>query len=314
MVYKSNGKDALPMRQSLKELIKNTILFKYELPNQNIAISKSKISTKEDYCYSSKSNEELSEVIYNAVIEYAFNEYEITDEDFDILHRRALTRKLKFNEQVPDEQKIKYGFYGEVILYCVLHIFHDAPPIIARGHFYNVLENGETKGYDAYHLIDNQGEIELWFGEVKFYANFSAATTGKNGVITNLKKAISDEYLNNNLIAISERISDLALDGSALKPILNEIRTDPDIKIADLSNKYKIKLVYPMLILFNEEDEDYDKSIKNAIEHIETKVETLTFGISVNISLFFILIPVTNTMKIKSKVIEWIRDKKPLLL
>lgn len=302
------------MRQPLRDLIENTILFKYELPNHNIDVSKSKISTKKDSCYSSKSNEKLSEIIYNAVIEYAFNEYEITEQDFDALHRRALTRKLKFNDQASDEQKLKYGFYGEVILYCVLHIFHEAPPVIARGHLYNVLENGETKGYDAYHLIDNQGEIELWFGEVKFYANFNAATTGDNGAITNLKKAISDEYLNSNLIAISERINDLALDDSVLKPVLDDMRSNPDIKIVDLSNKYKIKLVYPILILFDGKKESYDETIKSAIEHIETKTEKLTFSISVNISLFFIFIPVANTKEIKSKVLEWIRDKKPLLL
>lgn len=301
------------MRQSLKNLIENTILFKYELPNHNIDVSKSKISTKEDSCYSLRSNEKLSEVIYNAVIEYAFNEYEITEKDFDILHRRALTRKLKFNEQATEEQKLKYGFYGEVILYCVLHIFHQAPPVIARGHLYNVLENGETKGYDAYHLIDNQGEIELWFGEVKFYANFNAATTGKNGAITNLKKAISDEYLNGNLIAISERINDLALDGSVLKPVLDDIRANPDVKIEDLCYKYTIKLVYPILILFDGGKDSYDEAIKSAIEHIEAKSEKLEFGISVNVSLFFIFIPVENTKEIKSKVLEWIRDKKPLL-
>lgn len=301
------------MRQSLKDLIENTILFKYELPNHSIDISKSKISTNEDSCYSSKSNENLSEIIYNAVIEYAFNEYEITEQDFDILHRRALTRKLKFNDQVPDEQKLKYGFYGEVILYCMLHIFHQAPPVIARGHLYNVLENGETKGYDAYHLIDNQREIELWFGEVKFYADFKAATTGANGAITKLTKAISDNYLNKNLIAISERINDLALADSALKPILSDIRNNPDIKILELSKRYNVKLVYPILILFDEEKDSYDQTIKNAISHIESEVEKVDFDISIDLSLFFIFVPVASTKEIKQKVLEWIRDKRSLL-
>lgn len=301
------------MRLSLKDLIENTILFKYELPNQIIGISKSKISTKEDFCYSSKSNEELSLVIYNAVIEYAFNEYDITEKDFDVLHRRALTRKLKFNDNATDEQKLKYGFYGEIILYCVLHIFHKAPPVIARGHLYNVLENGETKGYDAYHLIDNQGEIELWFGEVKFYANFKAATTGKNGAVTNLMKAISDEYLNSNLIAISERVNDLAIVNSALRPVLDDIRTNPDINISELSTKYNIKLVYPMLILFDGKEELYNETIERVIEHIEAETKEIKFEISVDVSLFFIFIPVANTKEVKLKVIEWIKDKKQLL-
>lgn len=301
------------MRQSLKDLIQKTILFKYELPNNKISITKSKISTDNDSCYATESNDDLADVIYNAVIEYAFNEHEITEDDFDTLHRRALTRKLKFNDEVSDEQKIKYGFYGEVILYCMLYIFYEAPPVIARGQLYQILENGETKGYDAYHLVDNQGQSELWFGEVKFYKSFAAATTGSNGAINNLKKAISDNYLNTNLIAISERSNDLAIDGSALKPILDDLKRNPDIKISELSKKHNIKLVYPILILFDASKDGYDQTIKKSIEHIENKAKEIEFDISIDVSLFFILVPVGSTKSIKLRVLEWIRDKKPLM-
>lgn len=301
------------MRTPLSDLIQNTILFKYQLPNADLEFSKSKISTAEDSCYAPANNDDFVSIIYNAVIDYAFNEYEITEQDFDTLHRRALTRKLKFNEDAADEQKLKYGFYGEVILYCMLYIFYEAPPVIARGHLYQVLENGETKGYDAYHLLDNQGAIELWFGEVKFFSRFSSATTGPNGAITNLKKAISDNYLNRNLIAISERINDLAVKNSVLMPVLDDIKSDPDIKISELSQKHNIKLVYPILILFDEKNDGYDKTIEGALEHIEDKAEKVSFDVSVDVSLFFILVPVNGSKKIKSKVIKWIKDKKPLM-
>ncbi len=186
------------MRQPLRDLIQNTILFKYKLPNSDLNFSNTKISTEEDSCYTLANNDDLALLIYNAVVEYAFNEYEISEYDFDTLHRRALTRKLKFNDDATDAQKLKYGFYGEVVLYCMLYVFYGAPPVIARGHLYQILENGETKGYDAYHLIDNNGTTELWFGEVKFFSQFASATTGANGAITNLQKAISDDYLNRN--------------------------------------------------------------------------------------------------------------------
>lgn len=301
------------MRTPLIDLIKNTILFKYELPNADLEFSKSKISTEKDSCYTPVNNDDFVSIIYNAVIEYAFNEYEITEHDFDTLHRRALTRKLKFNEVATDEQKLKYGFYGEVILYCMLYIFYEAAPIIARGHLYQVLENGETKGYDAYHLVENNGDIEFWFGEVKFFSKFSSATTGPNGAITNLKKAISDNYLNRNLIAISERTNDLAAKSSVLMRVLNDIKSDPDIKISELSQKHNIKLVYPILILFDEKNDGYDKTIEDALKHIEDKVEEVSFDVSVDVSLFFILVPVNGSKEVKSKVIEWIKEKKPLM-
>jgi len=301
------------MRQALRDLITKTILFKYELPNSALSILKSKISTDNDSCYSIGDDDGLTDIIYNAVIEYAFNEYEITEQDFDVLHRRALTRKLKFNDEAKPEQQLKYGFYGEVILYCMLYLFYKVSPVIARGHLYQILENGETKGYDAYHLIDNQGQVELWFGEAKFYGSFSAATTGKNGALTNLKKAISDEYLNTNLIAISERESDLAITGSALKPILKDLKDNPDIQISVLSKKHNIKLVYPVLILFSESKVEYDNAIRNSIKHIEENFEEAEFKISVPVSLFFIFIPLNSAKSIKSKVIECIKNKKQLI-
>ena len=301
------------MRQLLRNFVKNTILFKYKLPNSDLDFSNTKISTEEDSCFASANNDDLSLLIYNAVIEYAFNEYELSEYDLDTLHRRALTRKLKFNDDATDAQKLKYGFYGEVVLYCVLYIFYGAPPVIARGHLYQILENGETKGYDAYHLIDNNGTTELWFGEVKFFSKFGSAATGSNGAITNLKKAISDDYLNMNLIAISERKKDLAIKGSSIEPILADIKANPDLKISDLSNKHNIKLVYPILILFDEKNAGFDKTIEDSLSHIESNVDDLAFDASLDVSLFFIFIPVNGGRDIKSKVIKWIKDKKPLM-
>lgn len=278
-----------------------------------MGIKRSKISNVDEHCYSSVDDDDFANIIYNAVVEYALDEYEIEEMDFQRLHRLALISKLKFETTASEEQKLKYGFYGEVILYCMLHIFFQAPPLISRGHFYNPLENSETKGYDAFHIVNNDGAAELWFGEVKFYKDFPDATTGKNGAITNLSKAISDGYLNKNLLAISNNSDRLKSAGSILEPILKDIRQNPEIKILDLVKFHNMKLVYPILILFDEHSSGYDETIKSAIKHIEDKVPTNILEISVDVSLFFILVPLGNSKNIKSKVLEWIRDSKQLM-
>ncbi len=301
------------MRESLKQLITNTILFKYNLPNQNLSIDKSILSNEEDFCYSIQNNEELAKIIYNSVIEYAFREFEIKESDLDIIHRRVLKNKIKFNLEASDEQKLKYGFYGEIILYCILLIHFKSPPAIARGHFYNILENSETKGYDSYHLIEKDGCLELWFGEVKFYQCYKAAITGKNGAVSNLKKAISDDYLNKNLIAISENDHYLAEEGKNLKPVLDYLKNNPEVKILELAQKHNLKLIYPILILFDATEESYDETIKQTILHIEKECKDEKFDLSIERSLFFILIPVNNAKNIKSQVIKWISEKEPLM-
>lgn len=77
------------MRQLLREFVQSTILFRYKLPNNDLDFFNTKISTEEDACYVPTNNDDLASVIYNAVIEYAFNEYELSEYDFDTLHRRA---------------------------------------------------------------------------------------------------------------------------------------------------------------------------------------------------------------------------------
>lgn len=73
----------------------------------------------------------------------------------------------------------------------------NAKPVISRGYFYNPLESAETKGYDSYHLIEQNGVSELWFGEVKFRNTHSS---GVNSALDSIEKAISDEYLSSNFL------------------------------------------------------------------------------------------------------------------
>lgn len=62
------------MRQSLIDLIKTSICFKYSLPNGNI--ERSVISTQKDDCYECNDDNEITKIIYNALIDYSYNEYE----------------------------------------------------------------------------------------------------------------------------------------------------------------------------------------------------------------------------------------------
>ena len=83
------------MRESLKELIKQTIVFEYNLPNEDKKIPKTIISTNEDKCYSARDIESFKEIIYNSIIEYSFNEFELNDKDYQKLFGQALKSKIK---------------------------------------------------------------------------------------------------------------------------------------------------------------------------------------------------------------------------
>lgn len=298
------------MREALIDLVNKTIVHQYDLPNIDISISKSVCSTDNDKCYRGVCNKSFSEIIYNSIVEYSFNNFDITDKDFNALHAIALKTKLKYNENANETSKISYGFHGETILYCILYVIFNSKPVISRGYFYNPLESSETKGYDSYHLIENDGTTELWFGEVKFRATHSS---GIKSALDSLFKAISDDYLSANFMAIYNEKNSFNIKNSKVEEILLEWEKNPYINIIEEIKKHDLKLVYPIVILYNENSKGFDTSIKDAVDYIEKIFAKKAFNISIPYSVYFILLPVNNVKTIKTKVIEWIELKKPLM-
>ena len=104
------------MRDSLKQLISDTIIFEYSLPNKDKDIKNVHFSTTTDECYSISNNEDLVKIIYNSILEYSYDEFDFGLESYNNMLYSALKTKLRFNENSDDETKIRYGFYGEVLL------------------------------------------------------------------------------------------------------------------------------------------------------------------------------------------------------
>lgn len=298
------------MREKLLTLISDSILYKYDLPNIDLKIERSMFSTENDKCYSSVSNENISMIIYNSIVEYSFNEFDLQDKDIGNMHSIALQTKLKYNEYAKEQSKISYGFHGETILYCMLYAKLNAKPVISRGYFYNPLESSETKGYDSYHLIENNGVTELWFGEVKFRETHGA---GIDSALESIEKAISDNYLSKNFLAITNHKNNFNISGTKVESIIAQWENNPSINIIEEVKKHNIKLIYPILILYNENQNGYDKSIESAIQHIKKKDLVKTYSLSIPFSIYFIWLPVEKVKEIKTTVIEWIESKKPLI-
>lgn len=300
------------MRKSLQDLIEKTIIFKYELPNAAMKIPRIILSNYNDQCFSINGGKtEIVEIIYNSIVEYSFNEFDMSNKDYDALHAKALQSKFKYDPSDNDNSKLKYGFYGEVILYSILVVLYKANPIISRGYFYSPLENSETKGYDAYHLIENNGITELWFGETKFHSSHS---NGINSALKNVGKAISDDYLKRNILEFSNHKENFNIKGSKISAILNEWDKNPSIVILNEIKKHNMKLVYPILLLYQDDGKGYDHNIRKVEEYIKNNYKAITFGLSIDYSIFFILLPIEKVKEIKTEVIKWIESRKPLML
>lgn len=298
------------MRQQLLDLINNTILFKYELPNADANIERTIFSNLNDKCYETTNRNDLAEIIYNSIIEYSFNEFEINEKEYNDLHTIAFQDRIRFDENDSDETQLKYGFFGEVILYAILKIILGVDALIARGVLYNPLENSESKGYDAYHLIESDSKIQLWIGETKFHQNYTQAV---NDVLGKIKISLSDDYLRTNLLTLRKNKDRLNMQGSTLESILNEWNQHPNIVIIDELKKYQIELVYPIIILFQQNKTGYDASIKAIPEYIKKNYKVEDYNLSIPCFLYFVFIPVEDVKAIKTEVLSWIKLKKQLL-
>lgn len=298
------------MRQSIIDLVRDTIIHVYDLPDHGSGLDKTLYTNEVDKCFKAENVNQLAEIIYNSIVHYSYNEFDLDGKDLGAMHTAALKTKLKYNPEATEAVKIKYGFFGEVLLYSILLITYNAQPIIARGYFYNPLEKSETKGYDSYQLVDNAGNIELWFGEVKFHIDYKKAI---NSVMANIEKALSDDYLETNILAMSNHKNNFNIENTPVSKIIEEWENNPDIKICDELIKHNMTLIYPIFILYQKDEDDYNSNIRKICDYIVSDHHSKSFKISTPYKLFFILLPLEKVKEIKQNVITWIESKKPLI-
>lgn len=250
---------------------------------------------------------------YNGIVEFALNEYEINYDDLEREQRRAILSRIRYNPTADNSAKLKYGFYGEVLLDLILRVFLQTSVVAARGYFYSPIENSEAKGFDAFHLLERDGNIDLWFGEAKFYLRYKDAITP---VMEKLGTSLSDGYLNRNLIAIINERDHLSVHNTQLNSLLDSWFENPSINLAQEMQNRGIRLIYPIFIAYEKANRDaYHQSIKKCIDHIAA--EYARIGISIpatfDYRLFFIFLPLSEVKQIKESVIQWIDSQEPLI-
>ncbi len=301
------------MRQSLKNLMQSAIVMQYQLPVDvnGIHIPRAHISTANDNCLKQiGSNGDIAQLIYNGIVEYAYNDSDINLINLNNLQIRALQSKLKYNPTAPQPNQLAYGFQGEVLLHLILQHFYHADKAIARGYMFSALDNAETKGYDSYLMIENADTIFMLFGEAKFYISGYKESLKK--IFDNIDKALSDDYLNRNFIAMDNQYEHLAL-GSRIPAIIDVWRDNPMINMAVEAHKYNMHLVYPMLVIFDNKANSYEELILEVITHIKNEYNTTNPTLTIPNTIFFIFLPVNNSRDIKTQVLQWINQKQPLM-
>lgn len=304
------------MRASIQNLIKKSIFIECTLPNTEHSICKTEYTTTEDFCLTKSSDDSIAQIIYNNIVEYAIGEFDIDYDNLDEELCRAIAENLKFDEEANYTSKLRYGFYGEVLLYSLLINLFSTDVLISKGYFYSPLEKGEPKGFDAYHLIQHDDKVELWFGEAKFRKDYRKPI---DEVLSGFSKTTSEGYFSDNVLAIvkeKHNISNGKYIIDKLTPITKTWKKSISINIAEELEKNSAELVYPIMITYQQPKHcDYYDGVKKCVNYIEEQFNSGKYTINTTfpIKVFFMFFPVDDVKKIKEQVIEWISNKEPLI-
>lgn len=301
------------MRESLVNLLKKTFIIKIKLPylDDETCIDKSSITAecRNDFCFENCDTDKTAECIYNALIDYIYNESEIDINNLNALQKRIIKTKLRPIREDNESVALKYGFYGEVIMNAILQLIFSTRQLIAKGKFINLTDKREPTGYDSFHLLATDDKtIEFWFGEVKCYDTFQKAIFD---LITKLNVDLSEEYLNENLMMILEKGQLLNVRYPNIDILVKKWENQTfDVKNDIIGNNFKT--IVPCFIIFSSDDNSLSQ-FEKCIANIEKNLSSKKIINEINAELFFSFIPIKALKECKKKVIEWILKEESVI-
>ena len=92
--------------------------------------------------------------------------------------------------------------------------------------YYKDSHNNTVKGFDAVHVVDKGGELELWLGEVKFYEKYDQAV---RDVVKELAEHTTTKFLRSEFALILNKVDANWPHADALKRLL-----EPKVSLDDV--------------------------------------------------------------------------------
>lgn len=193
------------------------------------------------------------------------------------------------------------GEFGELLLHYILKDFYKTIPAISKMYFKDG-PNETVKGFDAVHVIENdEGLLDLWLGEVKFYKDASQAI---KDVIPEIEEHFAHDYLRTEFIAITNKLDKESPFYEKLSQLIS-----PDTSLDEIFER----ICVPVLITFNSKVIDKHIKYTNAYkEEMKTEMEKYfnqfgsqfeKLGIDIEVHLF--LLP----LKTKETFVQMLNNK-----
>lgn len=230
---------------------------------------------------------------------------------------RAAAKNLRLTDK--DGDIGRGSELAEIVLYGIMKHHFSALPVVPKI-FYKQNSQDNAKGADSVHIVLEDGDFSIWFGEAKFYTSIEDARLGS--IITSVENALQTEKLRKENSII---VNVCDIDGLCLDPELTRRLKDA------LSNRHSIdelkpKLNVPILLLHECDitraatvfSKEYQKQImafhqQRALAYFRKQIEQLGDKVFLyaEIKFHIILFPVPQKCPIVDKFVsrvEFLRD------
>ena len=106
---------------------------------------------------------------------------------------------------VYSEPRYKHrGEFGELLLHATLMQTFETVSAITKI-YWKDSSNENAKGFDAVHVREVNGELELWLGEAKFYSDFGGALSA---VVDSLEKHSEIDFMRDEFLFVAGKLED----------------------------------------------------------------------------------------------------------
>jgi hypothetical protein len=191
------------------------------------------------------------------------------------------------------------GEFGELFLHAILRDFYGAHPAVSKIYFKDS-DNDTVKGFDSVHLVHADDQVELWLGEVKFYADLSDAI---GSVCEELETHLRKKYLRREFVAITSKLDERWPDAGLVEEMLDDNKTLD--KIVD-------SLVIPVLLTYESTAVNaHDVLTESYIDELTVECEAALkrFGSKIKhkrrVRIELILLPIKN----KKELVDYMHEK-----
>jgi hypothetical protein len=146
-----------------------------------------------------RDDELVADVFYRHLASFALSFTEFSDIDGETAARSL--RKAAEAVYATDKYK-RRGEFGELLLHAAARDFFGAQPAVSKI-YYKDSANDTVKGFDCVHVIEHDGRLELWLGEVKFYSDLASAIRDSTA---ELAGHLERDFLRREFMAITNKL------------------------------------------------------------------------------------------------------------